>query len=175
LHSAGWSSSSKETPSSSHSPARRRGELEAAIADLRELALRLHPPLLAKRGLARAVRAGAARSSVPVELDLRIAAGLPPEIEAAAYYVCAEAVTNTVKHARASKVWLRVWHEGEILSIEVRDDGIGGACLDYDGNATGLSGLKDRVEALGGTLELVSRAGEGTRLVAAFPVSADHL
>jgi signal transduction histidine kinase len=90
-----------------------RGELEAAIADLRELARGLHPPLLAKHGLARAVRAGAARSSIPVELDLRIATGLPPEIEAAAYDVCTEAVTNTVKHARASKVWLRVWHEGE--------------------------------------------------------------
>jgi signal transduction histidine kinase len=146
-----------------------RVELETAIADLRELARGLHPPLLTKHGLARAVRAGAARSSIPVELDLRIPAGLPPEIEAAAYYVCAEAVTNTVKHARASKVWLDIAHEGGMLRLEVRDDGIGGACIDCDGDATGLGGLKDRVEALGGALELVSPAGEGTRLLAAFP------
>lgn len=85
--------------------------------------------------------------------------------------VCAEAVTNTVKHARASKVWLDIAHEGGMLRVEVRDDGIGGACINCDGDATGLGGLKDRVEALGGVLELVSPAGEGTRLLAAFPVA----
>ena len=147
-----------------------REALEAAIAELRELARGLHPPLLARRGLAAAVRAGAAQSSIPIELDLDVGDDLPPAVEAAAYYVCSEAVTNTVKHARASRAWLTIRNaEGE-LAVEVRDDGIGGARSDRDLDATGLTGLADRVEALGGTLELESPPGEGTRLVARFPL-----
>jgi signal transduction histidine kinase len=147
-----------------------RKELEGAIEELRELARGLHPPLLARRGLAAAIRAATARSAIPIELDLDIPAGLPPAVEAAAYYVCAEAVTNTVKHAHASKVWLTIAREDGALRVDVRDDGIGGACIDCDGDATGLGGLVDRVETLDGTLELASPEGEGTRLVATFPV-----
>ena len=151
-------------------------ELEGAIEDLRELARGLHPPLLAREGLAAALRAGATRSSVPVQLDLRLPDRLPPALEAAAYYVCAEAATNTVKHARASQVWLTVAHENGTLTVAGRDDGIGGACIECgEDQATGLGGLKDRVEALGGVLDVVSPAGDGTLLTARFPVPAARL
>jgi signal transduction histidine kinase len=147
-----------------------RAELEGAIDDLRELARGLHPPLLAQRGLAAAIRAGAGRSSLPVELDLRLEAPLPPAVEAAAYYVCAEAVTNAVKHAQAGSVRLSVVHADATLVVEVRDDGIGGARIGADADSTGLRGLEDRVEALSGTLELDSPPNGGTRLVATFPL-----
>ena len=86
------------------------------------------------------------------------------------YYVCAEAVTNTIKHAQASQVWLTISRDNWTLRVDVRDDGIGGACIDCEGDATGLGGLVDRVETLDGTLEVVSPDGEGTRLVATFRV-----
>jgi signal transduction histidine kinase len=148
-----------------------REELEGAIEDLRELARGLHPPLLARRGLAAAVRAASARSEIPIELELRLPPELPPAVEAAAYYVCAEAVTNTVKHAQASKVWISLVHDGGALTVDVRDDGVGGACIDCNPDSTGLGGLVDRVEALDGTIEVVSPEGGGTRLVAVFPAS----
>jgi signal transduction histidine kinase len=149
-----------------------RQELEAAIDDLRELARGLHPPLLARRGLAAAIRAATARTSIPIELDLRVDGDLPHPIEAAAYYVCAEAVTNTVKHAQASTVWISIVHDGALLTVDVRDDGIGGACIDCDPDATGLGGLVDRVQALDGAIEVVSPAGAGTRVVATFPLGS---
>jgi signal transduction histidine kinase len=149
-----------------------RQELEGAIEDLRELARGLHPPLLARRGLAAAIRAATARSSIPIELDLRLDGDLPHPIEAAAYYVCAEAVTNTVKHAQASTVWISIVHDGALLTVDVRDDGIGGACIDCDPDATGLGGLVDRVQALDGAIEVVSPAGAGTRVVATFPLGS---
>jgi signal transduction histidine kinase len=147
-------------------------ELQSAIEDLREIARGLHPPLLAREGLETALRAGASRATVGVELDLRIPARLPPPVEAAAYYVVAEAVTNTVKHARATRVWLSAVDQGDSLVVAVRDDGIGGACVECGTEeATGLGGLVDRVEALGGTLEVVSPDGAGTRLTAPFPLA----
>lgn len=152
-----------------------REELEGAIAELRELARGLHPPLLARRGLAAAVRAASARSSIPIELDLRIDTAVHPAVEAAAYYVCAEAVTNAVKHAHASGVRLRIVREDALLTVEVRDDGIGGARIDEDSDATGLSGLRDRVEALEGTLDVVSPPGSGTLLVARFPAHTEEV
>jgi len=146
-------------------------ELEGALEDLRELARGLHPPLLAREGLASALQAGANRSTVPVELDLRLPERLPPELEAAAYYVCAEAATNTVKHARASQLWLSAVQDNGALTVIVRDDGVGGACVECgEDQATGLGGLKDRVEALGGVLEVDSPEGEGTLLTAIFPL-----
>jgi signal transduction histidine kinase len=147
-----------------------REELEGAIEDLRELARGLHPPLLAQHGLAAAVRAGADRSALPVELDLRLDADLPPSLEAAAYYVCAEAVTNAVKHAQATRVWLSIVHEDATLTVEIRDDGVGGAMAGRGGESTGLRGLRDRVEALEGRLTVQSPPGHGTRLLATFPV-----
>jgi signal transduction histidine kinase len=146
-------------------------ELQSAIDDLREIARGLHPPLLAREGLETALRSGALRASVPVELELRIPERLPPPVEAAAYYVAAEAVTNTVKHARATRAWLSAVHTGRTLTVVVRDDGVGGACVECAADeATGLGGLKDRVEALGGTLDVLSPEGGGTRLTAVFPL-----
>jgi signal transduction histidine kinase len=146
-------------------------ELEGAIADLRELARGLHPPLLQREGLAAALQAGANRSTVPVELELRLPDRLSPELEAAAYYVCSEAATNTVKHAQASQVWLSAVQDNGTLTVIVRDDGIGGACVECgEDQATGLGGLRDRVEALGGILDVVSPEGEGTLLTATFPL-----
>jgi signal transduction histidine kinase len=147
-----------------------RRELEGAIEDLRELARGLHPPLLARRGLAAAIRSAVARSSIPIELEVDIPEGIPPAVEAAMYYVCAEAVTNTVKHAQASKVWLSIGHDNGTVRVDVRDDGVGGACIDCNEESSGLGGLVDRVETLDGTLEVVSPEGEGTRLLATFPV-----
>ncbi len=149
-----------------------RQDLEGAIEDLRELARGLHPPLLARRGLAAAIRSASARSAIPVELDLRIGESLPPAVEAAAYYVCAEAVTNTVKHANASMAWIRIAQENGRLEVDVRDDGVGGACIDCEGESSGLGGLADRIEALAGSLELTSPAGEGTRIVVVFPLQS---
>ena len=104
-------------------------------------------------------------------LDLSVeGGGLTDAVEAAAYYVCAEAVTNAVKHARASQAWIRIVHATGALTVEVRDDGIGGACVECEGEASGLGGLKDRVEALSGRLEVVSPEGRGTTLRAVFPV-----
>ena len=151
-------------------------ELQGAIEELRELARGLHPPLLAREGLEAALRAGARRSTVPVELDLRLPGRLPPALEAAAYYVCAEAATNTAKHAQASKVWLSAVQENGTLTVVVRDDGIGGACVECGTEeATGLGGLKDRVEALGGVLDVVSPEGAGTLLTATFPLELQTL
>ena len=99
--------------------------------------------------------------------------GCAPALEAAAYYVCAEAVTNTVKHARATQAWLRVVDDGPTLTVTVRDDGVGGACIECQDEATGLGGLVDRVETLGGTLEVVSPDGAGTTLTAVFPLAGE--
>jgi signal transduction histidine kinase len=145
-------------------------ELEGAIDELRELARGLHPPLLAHRGLEAALQAGAARAALPVELDLRLPRRLPEALEAAAYYVCSEACTNAVKHARASGLWLSAADDGDTLTVAVRDDGIGGACIECQEEASGLGGLVDRVEALGGTLSIVSPDGGGTTLTAVFPL-----
>jgi signal transduction histidine kinase len=149
-------------------------ELQSAIEDLREIARGLHPPLLAREGLEAALRGGASRAAVPVELDIQLPDRLPPAVEAAAYYVAAEAVTNTVKHAQASRAWLSAVRAPHALTVVVRDDGVGGACVECGTEeATGLGGLKDRVEALGGTLDVVSPDGEGTCLTATFPLAPE--
>ena len=147
-----------------------RQELEDAIEDLRELARGLHPPRLAQYGLAAALRAASLRAEIPVELKLVLDENLPAEVEVAAYYVCAEAVTNTIKHAQATKVEIAITKVNGSLTVEIRDDGIGGARLDGEDDSTGLAGLRDRAEALDGTIHVVSPLGEGTRVIAVFPV-----
>lgn len=136
-------------------------ELEGGIADLRELARGLHPPRLAEHGLAAAVRAAVARAAIPIELDLRLEPALPPAIEAAAYYVCAEAVTNTVKHSQASKVRLRIEQSNGMLTVNVSDDGVGGACIDRDGTRLGsaVSRIASR-RSTEGSRSLAPRAWE---------------
>jgi PAS domain S-box-containing protein len=142
-------------------------ELGLALAELRELARGLHPAVLTDRGLRAAVEMLAGRSPVPVEIAEVPDERLPEPVEAAAYYLIAEALTNVAKYAQASTVRVRVSATGERVVVEVSDDGLGGA---DPAGGSGLRGLADRVEALGGTLAVVSSAGAGTSLRAEIPV-----
>ena len=141
-------------------------ELTQALAELRELAAGLHPPILTGEGLDAALESLAERSLVPVEVSLAAPGRLAAPVEAAAYYVVSEALTNAAKHAQASHAVVRTCRVGHRLDIEVADDGVGGAAM-HPGS--GLEGLTDRVEALGGELVLESCPGQGTRLVAHIP------
>ena len=134
--------------------------------DLREISHGIHPAVLTKGGLGPALKTLARRSTVPVGLDFEIDRRLPESIEVAAYYVVAEALTNVAKHARASKVDVHVDTEHDNLRLVIRDDGIGGA---DSAKGSGLIGLIDRVEAVGGTMEISSRTGRGTSLLARIP------
>ena len=140
-------------------------ELAAGLDELRELASGLHPALLTERGLATALEALVMRAPLPVELEIALDRRLPEQIEAAAYYVVAEALANVQKHAGASRAGVRVTTGGGQVAVSVSDDGAGGA----DEEGSGLRGLTDRVESLGGTLSLESPAGGGTRLSARVP------
>jgi PAS domain S-box-containing protein len=143
-------------------------ELTLALAELRELARGLHPAVLSDRGLRAAVEMLAGRSPVPVEIAEVPGERLPEPVEAAAYYLIAEALTNVAKYAGASTVRVRVEASDASVVVEVADDGVGGA--DAAGGS-GLRGLADRVEALGGSLEVVSPAGAGTSLRAEIPAA----
>jgi signal transduction histidine kinase len=143
---------------------------QAGIRDLRDLAAGIHPSVLTDRGLGAALEALASRSPVPVELETANTEGLPASVEATAYFLVAEALTNVAKHARAERVDVSLRVESAWLAVEVRDDGIGGA----DASAgSGLRGLADRVSALGGWLEIESLPGEGTTISARIAVSGD--
>jgi signal transduction histidine kinase len=141
--------------------------LTDVLDGLREIALGLHPAILAEGGLGPAVKILAHRSPVPVELDVSLEGRLPEQVEVAAYYVVSEALTNAAKHARASLVRVGVDLGDGVLHVLVSDDGVGGA--DPSGGS-GLLGLKDRAEALGGTVSVVSPPGEGTSLAATLPL-----
>ena len=145
--------------------------LTDAVEELREMARGIHPAILSEAGLGPALKALARRSAVPVELGLGVKTRLPQPIEVAAYYVVAEALTNAVKHARASHVEITTAEREGRVCVDVRDDGVGGA--DF-GDGSGLVGLADRVEALGGALEVTSPAGGGTRIHAELPVGSDQ-
>jgi PAS domain S-box-containing protein len=142
------------------------GQLEAALSELRALARGLHPTILTDEGLLPALQALVARSPLPVGLRASEIARLPAAIEAAAYFVASEALTNVVKHAGASKATVSVQHRDDRLLVEVGDDGGGGATLQSGG---GLRGLADRLAALDGRLDLHSQADQGTRLRAQLP------
>jgi signal transduction histidine kinase len=141
--------------------------LAEALEELREIAHGLHPAILAEAGLGPALQALGRRSAVPVRLDAQAAGRLPEQIEIAAYYVVAEALTNAAKHAHATAADVEVATGEGVLRVCVRDDGRGGA--DF-GHGSGLLGLRDRVEALGGRLWLHSPSGEGTTLQVQLPV-----
>lgn len=144
-------------------------ELAIATDELRELARGIHPAVLSDRGLAAALDALASRSPVFVELGELPANRLPAPVEAAAYFVVAEAVTNVVRYAGASKVTVDVSLNGGAVTVTVTDDGCGGA---DPNNGTGLRGLNDRVAALDGKLTIVSDAGAGTVVKAEIPCAS---
>ena len=141
--------------------------LLAANEELRELSHGLHPAILSRGGLRPAIRNLARRSAVPVELDLDVERRLPERVEVATYYVAAEALTNAAKHAHASTVTLSMAADACGVRLSVHDDGVGGADL---GNGSGLIGLKDRVEALGGRMQISSINQRGTTLIAEMPL-----
>ncbi len=140
-------------------------EAQLAIAELRDLARGIVPPLLADRGLAAAVESLAARYGLGTVVEVHTHSRLAPAVESAAYFVIAEALTNTAKHAAAERSWVRVSDEHRSLTVLVGDDGCGGA----EPAGSGLAGLRARVEALDGRLAVRSPAGQGTVLEAAIP------
>ena len=145
-----------------------RGELDQALTELRELARGIHPSVLTERGLTAALDALAKRAPMPVDLEAdtgcdRVA--LP--LQTTAYFVVAEALTNTTKHAECSRAGVRVQLQGESVVVEVSDDGTGGA----DASGSGLGGLADRVSALDGAFEVISPAGGGTTIRAQLPLA----
>jgi signal transduction histidine kinase len=142
-------------------------QLSRTLDELRDLAAGLDPGGMAQGTLADALASLVARSPVPVELTVT-SARLPEEIATAAYFVCSEALANVVKYASASRVAVSVSARRGRLVVEVGDDGVGGAVI---GGGTGLRGLADRVEALGGTLRLESPPGGGTRVTAELPLA----
>jgi signal transduction histidine kinase len=141
------------------------------LEELHEISRGIHPAILSRGGLERAVRTLAHRSSLPVELDLHVEHGPPEPVEVAAYYVIAEALTNAAKHAQASSVQVGLHVHDAILQLMVRDDGIGGA---QAGRGSGLVGLSDRIETLGGTLQLTSPPGGGTTLSVEIPLDGQR-
>jgi signal transduction histidine kinase len=145
--------------------------LAGVSRDLQDISRGIHPAILSKGGLGPALKALGRRSAVPVQLDLGVDRGLPQSAEVAAYYVVAEALTNTAKHARASEVNVRVEAEDANLHLCIRDDGIGGA---DSRKGSGLIGLIDRVEALGGQMDISSPPGSGTSLLVKIPIEVNR-
>jgi signal transduction histidine kinase len=144
--------------------------LHEAQAELQQLAAGIHPTLLTEQGLGPALSALADRAPVPVHVV--VSDRLPPAIETAVYFVCAEALTNVGKYARASRVDVEVRAEGDLVTVLIVDDGVGGA---NPSAGSGLTGIADRIEALGGRLSMESHAGRGTRLVARIPIDAQQM
>jgi signal transduction histidine kinase len=145
-------------------------ELMGVVDELREISRGIHPPILSKAGLRPALRALGRRSVVPVELDVRVDGRLSESVEVGIYYVVSEMLANAEKHARASVVEVSAESAGDgMLRVRVRDDGIGGA---DPARGSGLLGLKDRIEALGGTFSVHSPVGRGTTVTCEVPVTA---
>jgi signal transduction histidine kinase len=140
--------------------------LAGVVEELRETSRGIHPAILSRGGLAPALRALARRSALPVELDLRAPGRLPEHIEVAAYYTVSEALTNAAKHAHASVVHVDLDAHDTSVRLAIRDDGVGGA---DPAQGSGLVGLRDRIEAVGGELEVTSPAGHGTTLLIKIP------
>jgi signal transduction histidine kinase/PAS domain-containing protein len=143
--------------------------LANASEELVEISRGIHPAILAVGGLGPALETLARRSPVPVELDLRTTTRLPAPVEVAAYYVVSEALTNAAKHADASAMQVAVEVHDGVLELSIRDDGRGGADARH---GSGLVGLADRVDALGGNMDVASPIGEGTRLHVTLPIEA---
>ncbi|HEY1366673.1 MAG TPA: PAS domain-containing protein [Gaiellaceae bacterium] len=143
------------------------GSLDQATAELRELARGIHPAILSDRGLAFAVGGLARRAPVPVEVECSLAERLPEPVEAAAYYVVAEALTNVARYADATQATVRLACERDCAFVEVEDDGVGGVNPDV---GSGIRGLRDRIDALDGSLDVSSEPGKGTQIRARIPL-----
>lgn len=141
--------------------------LTSVIEELREMSRGIHPAVLTEGGLAPALKALARRAAIPVELDMQCERRLMDGVEVAAYYTVSEALTNAAKHSEASRVLITVRDADRTLRLTIRDDGRGGA---DPGRGSGLIGLRDRVEALGGTIDVESPPGAGTRLDVEIPL-----
>jgi signal transduction histidine kinase len=147
-------------------------KLAVALAELRELARGIHPAILTDRGLGPAVQGLADRVPLPVEVDVELSQRPSPPVEAAAYFVVAEALTNVARYAKAREARVEIRRNGDDVAVEVTDDGVGGAEIE---GGTGLRGLHDRLAALDGRLTIDSPPGSGTRLRAAIPWTATSL
>ncbi|OBA99861.1 histidine kinase [Mycobacteriaceae bacterium 1482268.1] len=147
-------------------------EICCVSTELQEFSRGIHPAIVSKGGLGRAIKSLARQSAIPVTLDLGLDVDrrMPEPAEVAAYYVVAEVLTNAAKHSQASEVSIRVTAEERRLRLAISDDGIGGAVI---GKGSGLIGLKDRVEALGGHLDISSPADSGTTLMVAIPLDIE--
>jgi signal transduction histidine kinase len=143
-----------------------RSEIAVSLAELRDLAQGLHPAVVSNHGLAVAVETVAARAPVPVRLDVDLDGRMAEQVEVAAYYVVCESLANVGKHARAASASVSVARRDGQVVVEVVDDGVGGADTE---RGTGLRGLADRVEALGGRLRVWTPHGGGTRVRADLP------
>jgi signal transduction histidine kinase len=135
--------------------------------ELREISRGVHPAILSNGGIAPAIKMLARRSPIPVELDLGVSLRLPDWLEVATFYVVSEALTNAAKHSQASLVHVGLEVVDSVVQLSIRDDGVGGA---RPSRGSGLIGLRDRVEAFGGTIEIASAAKIGTRLHVAIPI-----
>jgi signal transduction histidine kinase len=144
--------------------------LADAMADLQEISRGIHPAILTRGGLGPALRALARRSTIPVELDITTNARLPEPIEVAAYYVASEALANVTKHAQASRVEVSLATRDGNLVLSIGDDGVGGV---DPARGSGLVGLTDRIQAIGGSVGISSRPGDGTHIVAELPIEVD--
>jgi signal transduction histidine kinase len=147
--------------------ARTTSGLAGVFEDLQEISRGLHPAILSEGGLRPALKVLARRSAVPVKVEVHIRRRLAKQVEAAAYYIASEALTNAIKHAEASVVELHADSRDGILEMSICDDGIGGA---DPSRGSGLIGLTDRVEALGGTISVESPPGDGTSLHVRLPI-----
>jgi PAS domain S-box-containing protein len=145
-------------------------ELASALDELREMSRGIHPSILSEGGLDPALRALARRSTIPVALDVTTKRRLAEPIEAAAYFVASEALANATKHAQASRIDVSLAPRDGVLLLSIRDDGVGGADSRH---GSGLVGLHDRIEALGGTIRIESPPGAGTLLVVALPLEVE--
>ena len=141
--------------------------LTTAVDELRELSRGIHPSILTEGGLSPALKALGRRSSLRVSLDVDFEQRLPDHVEVAAYYTVAEALTNVSKHAKASRVWVALHLQNNTLRLSIRDDGVGGANAQ---RGSGLTGLTDRIEALGGTVQIESPLGSGTNIGVQIPI-----